>query len=93
MSVFFPIPQLYFLKANLVGLSGERERERERERLMMGCYFFSRRRSSSSSLLHLLYHSFQDPFFYFLSEVIRVVGRWGFLQAYRIEFDTHSVGS
>lgn len=29
MSVFFPIPQLYFLKANLVGLSGERERERE----------------------------------------------------------------
>jgi hypothetical protein len=37
MSVFFPIPQLYVLKANLVGFSGERneretERERERER-------------------------------------------------------------
>ncbi len=69
------------------------EREREREKLMMGFYFFSRRRSSSSSLLYLLYHSFQNPFFYFLSEVIRVVGWWGFLQAYRIEFDTHSVGS
>ncbi len=92
MSVFFPIPQLYFLKANLVGFSGERN-WRERERGMMGFYLFSRRRSSSSSLLYLLYHSFQDPFFYFLSEVIRVVGWWGFLQAYRIEFDTHSVGS
>ncbi len=35
MSVFFPIPQLYFLKVNLVGFSGERnwrERERVRER-------------------------------------------------------------